>query len=140
MRISAKALIPFNNVNSYSTANQWQIRSGEPNTLYFQLVDLDQDSLRYIAGVGSAAGVQVIFPSIDDNAVITATATVNANDPSIWSVSLSSVQSPFSGNVQFVVTEGSVTRRFNVVNMISVENPQNVGCDGTLPNIVGSGQ
>lgn len=133
MRLSAKSLLNFNSVNSYTPANQWTIRAGETNTLYFQLIDLDQAGLRYIAGVGGSASVQVTFPSIDDSQVISVAAVANANDASIWSVSLSSVQVPNSGNVQFAVTETS-TRRFSVTNMISVEYPQNVGCDGTIPN------
>lgn len=131
MRISAKAIVNYATINSFQTGNQWEIRSGEPNTLYFQLVDLDQEALRYLAGIGGSnqpAGVAVTFPSIDDAQVITATATqVDSNDSSIWKVSLSSSQTPGSGNVQFAISEGAVTRRFSVLNMMSVEYPQNDG-------------
>jgi len=131
MRISAKAIVNYANINSYQAGNQWQIRAGELNALYFQLVDLDQANLRYLAGIGSQNQpytLTVTFPSIDDTQVIQATAVqVDANDSSIWKVSLSSVQTPASGNVQFAVTEGSNTRRFSVLNMLSVEFPQNDG-------------
>lgn len=162
MRLTARPLTNFNTINSFAYGNQWGIRSGEPNALYFQLFDLDQGpvnviaqpiigstsnlsgnvGLRYIAGVGSAnqpAGVAVTFPSIDSSKVITVNAVqADPNDGSIWMVLLSSSQSPFSGNVQFAVTEGSVTRRFSVLNMISVENPTNDGSDGTLPSAHGN--
>lgn len=138
MRLSAVPLINFSSVNGFDTANEWTIRSGEPNTLYFQLVDLDKDGLRYIAGIGSAnqpASIAVTFPSIDSAKVLNLNATVaNAADGSIWQVAIPSNQSPFSGNVWFAITEGTVTRRFNVLNMISVEYPTNDGSDGTLPN------
>lgn len=131
MRISAKALINYFNVNSFSQANQWTIRAAEPNTLYFQLVDLDQDSLRYMAGIGASNqpySVQVTFPSIDDNAVITLTATqADSADSSLWKISIPSSQTPASGTVVFSLTEGSVIRSFSVLNLISVEYPGNDG-------------
>lgn len=157
MKLYAKALLNYSNINNFAYANQWGIRANEPNTLYFQLFDLDQGptntingplfgaasfsgntGLRYIAGVGSSnqpAGIVVTFPSLDDSKVLAINAVqADPNDGSIWKVSLSSVQVPASGNVQFAVTEGAITRRFSVLNLLSVENPTNDGSDGTLPN------
>lgn len=146
MKLSSKALVNYADINNFSYANQWEIRSGEPNTLYFQLFDLDQGraansantGLRYIPGVGSSNqpfGVIVTFPSIDDAKTLAISAVqADANDASIWKISLSSTQIPGSGNVLFAVTEGSVTRRFSILNLISVENPNGGGSDGTLPN------
>jgi hypothetical protein len=126
MRLSAKAITTFNGINSFVLGTQWQIRAGEPNTLYFQLVDLDQANLRYIPNAG--ATMVVTFPSIDDSAVINVNASqVDAADGSLWSVNLTALQAPFSGNVVFALTEGSVTRRFSVLNAISVEYPTNNG-------------
>ena len=121
MRLSAKALINYGSVNQFDYANQWIIRANEPNTLYFQLVDLDQDELRYMAGISLAAGVVVTFPSVDDAQVIAANAVQETNDKSIWKVVLSSIQKPNSGSVVFALTEGTVTRKFSVLNLISVE-------------------
>lgn len=121
MRLSAKALINYGSVNQFDYANQWIIRANEPNTLYFQLVDLDQDELRYMAGISLAAGVVVTFPSVDDAQVIVANAVQETNDKSIWKVVLSSIQKPNSGSVVFALTEGTVTRKFSVLNLISVE-------------------
>lgn len=132
MRLSAKAIVNYCDINDYETGNQWIIRSGELNTLYFQLVDLDQAGLRHLVGVACdhtvPYGVQVIFPSLDDSKMITATAQqVSIHDRSIWKVSISAIQTPNSGNVQFAVTECGNTRRFNVLNLLSVEFPQNDG-------------
>lgn len=131
MRIACKPITNFATINSFQLGNQWQVRANEPNALYFQLVDLDQAGLRYLVGIGTSNqpdGVTVTFPSINDTLVINATATqVDPNDSSIWKVLLSSVQTPGSGNVQFAVTEGNTTRRFSVLNMMSVEYPQNDG-------------
>lgn len=150
MRLSARPLLNYANVNSFSYGNQWIIRAGEPNTLYFQIVDLDQGpasvignqpfmgaptlsgnvGLRYMVGVGvpnQPAGIQVTFPSIDDLQVITATAVQEADDKSIWKVVLTSSQKPNTGNVVFAVTEGSSTRRFSALNLMAVEYPQNDG-------------
>ena len=132
MRLYARPLLNYANVNNFSYGNQWIVRSGDPNTLYFQLVDLDQGSsgLRYLPGIGSQnqpANVSVTFPSIDDAQVITAQATQDPNDGSIWSVTLSPTQNINSGNVIFAIFEGSSIRRFSVLNLVSVEYPQNDG-------------
>jgi hypothetical protein len=131
MRLSAKVIKNYASVNQFDYANQWAIRAGEPNTLYFQLVDLDKDSLRYIAGIGGVnqpVSINVTFPSIDDAAVLTiAAVAVDAADGSLWKVDLSSTQIPASGNVIFAVTEGAATRKFSALNLMVVEYPGNDG-------------
>lgn len=151
-RLSAKPIITFGNINNYSFGNQWIIRAGDPNTLYFQLLDIDQAingngqgqgifsgitpvgtsaGLRYLVGIGSSNqpyGVKVTFPSIDNTAQIEVSATqVDPNDSSIWKVSLASTQIPSGGNVQFAVQEGSSIRRFSVMNVLGVEFPSDNG-------------
>lgn len=126
MRLSAKALVNFSDVNHFSQGNEWNIRSGEPNTLYFQLVDLDQANLRYIS-LADGVTMAVTFPSLDDASVITVAATQETADPSIWTVALTADQVPESGNVQFAITEGAVVRRFSVINLMAVEDPINDG-------------
>ena len=121
MRLSAKTLKNFQNINSFDYSSEWQIRLDEANTLYFQLVDLDQEGLRYIP-TGLALSVQVIFPAVDSANVITKTATsVSPLDLSLWSVSLLETEKPSSGNVQFVITEGGVTKRFVLQQGLVVE-------------------
>lgn len=154
MRLSARPLLNYANVNSFSYGNQWIIRAGDPNTLYFQVVDLDQGpasvvggpnpifgfqgsaalsgniGLRYMVGVGVSnqpAGITVTFPSLDDTQVINVLAVQDPNDASIWSVTLGQNQKPNSGNIMFAVAEGSSIRRFSALNLISVEYPQNDG-------------
>lgn len=130
MKLSAKAIITFNSVNSFKHGNQWGIRAGEENTLYFQIVDLDQDSLRYLVGQGvgnTPASITVTFPSIDDDGVIeVAAAQVDAADTSLWKIDLTDEQIPASGNVLFAITEGTKTRRFSALAFVSVE-----GVDGS---------
>lgn len=133
MRLSARAITTYNGINSFGFGNQWQIRAGEPNTLYYQLVDLDQIDLstkaplRYIPASG--ATMQVKFPSIDDSMTLLITAAaVSASDGSLWSVPLTALQTPASGNVIFSITEGSVTRSFSGLNILNVEL---VGQDGS---------
>lgn len=152
MRLSAKPIITWCNVNDYVFGNQWIIRSGDPNTLYFQVLDIDQAiggvnqgllvfsgitpvgtvaGLRYLLGIGSSNqpyGITVTFPSLDSRKTIQVAAVqADANDSSIWKVSLASIQIPQSGNVQFAVQEGSTIRRFSVTNMLSVEDPLDNG-------------
>lgn len=152
MRLSAKPIINYCNVNDYTFGNQWIIRAGDPNTLYFQILDIDKAisgngqgfgifsgitpvgtvaGLRYLLGIGVSNqpyGIVVTFPSIDDASVITANAVqADPNDSSIWKVSLSASQRPAGGNVQFAIQEGSNIRRFSVMNMLGVEDPTDDG-------------
>jgi hypothetical protein len=128
VRLSAQILKNFQNVNSFQKASEWTIRLDEPNTLYFQLIDLDQDGLRYIP-TGASPSVQVVFPAVNPNNVITKTATaVSTLDGSLWKVDLLSTEKPSSGNVQFILTEGGVVRRFVVMQGLIVEMFNQGGC------------
>ena len=153
MRLSAKPILAFNSVNNYSFGNQWIIRAGDPNTLYFQILDIDQAiqgnnqgfgifsgitpvgttaGLRYLVGIGGSNqpySVSVTFPSIDNSKVLTLVAVqADANDSSIWKVSIPSNKTPAGGNVQFSVTEGSNVRTFSVLNILDVEYLNNGSC------------
>ncbi len=145
MRLSADFIVNYANVNQFSYQDQWKVRAGDPVTLYFQLIDLDQPAagcscsgglfgtgLRYIAGTGlvapAAPNVLVTFPSIDNSKVIQLIATqVSPFDGSIWQVTLAPTQVPGSGNVLFQVTEGTATRTFSITNGMSVELPGSNG-------------
>lgn len=45
MRLTAKPIINWCNVNMFTFGNQWIVRSGDPLTLYFQVIDADQGIL-----------------------------------------------------------------------------------------------
>jgi hypothetical protein len=156
MLLSSEAIQTFNSINNFQTASQWTIRAGDPNTLYYQLVDLDNLSSpmgspvnsgffgfagpttetpqRFIAGVGSSnqpASMIVTFQSLDPGQVIAVMATQDPNDGSVWSFMLSgsqtSMMAPGSGNVQFSLTMGINTYTWSVMNMIAVQL-LNSGC------------
>jgi hypothetical protein len=151
MQLSANLIKSFNSLNSF-TFGDWAIRANEPNTLFLQLVDLDQEpcqvknttswpgqaqspcpnALRYIPGQGVGATpvvVTVIFPALGCNsAALTIVATaVSASDASLYKVDLTALQVPGSGNVIFSVQEGSVTRKFFVMDGISVLDVSSLG-------------
>jgi hypothetical protein len=128
VRLNASPLKNYQNINSFQKASEWTIRLDEPNTLRFQLVDQDQENLRYIP-TGTVVTVQVIFPALNPANVITKTATsVSALDPSLWAVTLTELEKPSSGNVQFVITEDGVTRRFVLLQGLAVEMFNQGGC------------
>jgi hypothetical protein len=159
MRLSARAIINFSSVNVFSYINQWIVRAGDPNTLYFQLIDIDQTvigsisgssstlfggqfnipsgqaniaGLRYLVGIGvlnQPFMVKVTFPSSSKHKEVELIATqADVNDSSIWKLSIPPNLQPFSGNVQFKVIEGQNIRRFNVLNLISVEAQNDGSC------------
>lgn len=154
MRLSAKPIVNWGNVNQYAFGNQWTIRAGDPNTLYFQILDVDQAiqgngpgfgvvfsgitpvgtvaGLRYLLGIGGSNqpyGIKVTFQSIDNSKVVTIIAVqADANDSSIWKINIPANQPISGGNVQFQLTEGSSVRSFSVTNMLSVEQLNNGSC------------
>jgi hypothetical protein len=127
VRLSAKPVINYQNNNSFDYASEWNIRQGESNTLYFQLVDLDQAGLRYMPQSGTS--VSVIFPSLNTNNTLTITAIqASADDKSIWKVDLTANQIPSTGNVNFTIVESGNTKRFSLLQGIVVESLNQGGC------------
>ena len=124
MRFSAKTLKNVDSLNSWQYAENWIVRqngnTGEASTLYYQLVDLDRDGIRYIPS--NTATMTVVFESLDDTMVVTKTAVIAfADDRSIWKIQLSAADLPSSGNVIFTLTDGGNSYSFNITNGISVD-------------------
>lgn len=128
MRLSAKLIKNFVDINHFNYATEWNARQNEPNTFYFQLVDLDQDGLRYLP-IDASYSVTVTFPALNVTNVLEKSATqASALDRSVWKVDLADTEVPSSGNVQFKLVEGSVTRRFSVLQALVVEKLNDGGC------------
>lgn len=153
-RLTSVPIINFANINDFQTASQWTIRATDPQTLYFQLFDLNNVTTtpfsplnsgffnaaitttpqRYIAGVGSSNGpvvMVVTFPSLNAGATLSFTATQDPNDGSVFSITLPGYSNvgfaPASGNVMFSLTQGLLTWTWTVINMIATEQT-NMGC------------
>ena len=128
MRLSIVPIVNFASINQFQYTPNWKVRQGDAVTLYFQLIDLDQQpyqnsntysiqGLRYIP-VGSSS-VVLTFPS--PNADLLKTASQNGSDGSIWTVPILSSDVIYTGNVQAKVTIGSNVYNFNVDQLIQVE-------------------
>jgi hypothetical protein len=134
MRLSANIVINWANVNQfdYEKEEQWKIRAGDPNRLYFQMIDLDQKGIRYMMGVGASNQpfqIVVTCPSIDNSKVLQFIAQqADPNDLSIFFIEIAPTQIPSSGNVMFTVTEGLQVRNFRLHNAMHTELP---GADGS---------
>jgi hypothetical protein len=157
MRLTSVPIINFANINDFQTASQWTIRATDPQTLYFQLFDLDNQNTaspasffplnggffnaaiktapqRYIAGVGVSNqpfSMTVTFPSLDPSNTLIFNAIPDPNDASVWHIVLpgytNTAMAPSSGNVIFSLTQGVNTVTWVVQNMIAVEMT-NQGC------------
>ncbi len=155
-RLTSTPIINFSNINDFQETSQWTIRATDPNTLYFQLFDLDNvmglspfaplnsgffnaaiqsSPQRYIAGVGSdnqPVVMTVTFPSLNPSTTFTFTATQDPNDGSVFSFDLpgysNSAVAPSSGNVIFSLTQGTATWTWTVINMLAVEMTNQGSC------------
>jgi hypothetical protein len=157
LRLTSVPIINFCSINDFQTASQWTIRATDPQTLYFQVFDLDNQNTaspasffplnggffnaaiqtapqRFIAGVGSSnqpVVMTVTFPSLNARNTLTFTATQNPYDGSVFSITLpgytNAAYAPASGNVIFSLTQGTMTVTWTVINMIAVEMT-NMGC------------
>lgn len=155
MRLTSQPIINFSTINDFQEASQWTIRATDPQTLYFQLFDLDNVNTipysapwnggffginqttpqRYIAGVGISnqpVVMVVTFPSLNGGNTISFTATQDPNDGSVFSIVLPGYSNinyaPSSGNVQFSLTQGTTTVTWVVKNMIAVEMTNQGSC------------
>ena len=155
MRLISTPIINFSTINDFQTGSQWTIRASDPNTLYYQLFNLDNMSQppyvpmnsgffnaaiqtspqRFIAGVGGSNqpfSMTVTFPSLDPTQTLTFNATPDPNDGSVWSFDLPGYTnagvSPASGNVVFSLTQGAKTWTWTVVNMLAVEMTNQGSC------------
>src|ERR1019366_9475155 len=149
MRLTSTAIINFSTINDFQEARQWTIRASDPNTLYYQLFDLDNMTTasspylplnggffnaaipsypqRFIPGVGTSNqpfSMTVTCPSLTVGKTITVIATPNPNDASVWSINLpgytNTALAPSSGNVIFNLTQGINTFTWVVKNMIEI--------------------
>ena len=127
MRLSIVPLIAYQNNNSFKLTTEWSVRF-EAQDLYFQLVDTDQDGIRYMTS-DPAATVSVTFPGLDGNLVKSAV-KANSADSSIWKVSLTDSDTFGSGNIQIAVTESGSTKTFWAYSVLSVEPCNPGGCSG----------
>lgn len=155
MRLTSHAIINFSNINDFQSSSQWTIRASDPNTLYFQLFDLDNVSQppyvamnsgffnaaiqtspqRYIAGVGVSnepVSMTVTFPSLNRGGTLVFTCTQDPNDGSVFSFDLpgytNAGMAPASGNVLFSLTQGAKTVTWVVQDMISVQMTNSGSC------------
>lgn len=154
-RLTSQPIINFSNINDFQTASEWTIRATDPQTLYFELFDLNNVDYvpysapwnggffginqsvpqRYIAGVGSAnqpVVMVVTFPSLNAGGTLSFTATQDPDDGSVFSINLpgySNIGSaPSSGNVMFSLTQGTNVMTWVVTNMIAVEMTNQGSC------------
>jgi hypothetical protein len=140
MRLSAKILKNVNNVNSWVYANQVFFSADQANTVYIQLVDLDQSvdpsreasqafpgyPIRYMP-LGTVVTLDAFFDSLEDDEKLTIAGTQPfAQDKSIWKFDLTDEQIPSSGAISFTLTEDGTSKNFVVKNAVSVD-PSNIG-------------
>jgi hypothetical protein len=121
MRLWAKTLKKYIDVNNFTEGDEWTVRESEENTLYFRLVDLDNDGQRYISKA-TILTVEVTFPNIDDSSEFTVNATnPDTDDKSIFAITIPAASTPASGNFKVSVDEDGAVKQFVVLNGISVE-------------------
>lgn len=120
MRLGIKLLNVGATVNNHKHVDLISIARGETLDVCFQLVDEDQDGLRYIVAPGGTVNFQI--PRADQTvaAPLNTRQTVNNGvdrqaiaawdgDRSCWKVSLTSSETEkmVSGSIRVTVTEGS---------------------------------
>lgn len=121
MRLSAKFLKNVANVNNFDYVDEWQMSEGSAQQLYLQLVDLDQDGLRFLSQA-TVVSLQVTFLDIDTTAnIVVAAVNEFSDDKSIWRVDLTESQIPNPGKVDFSLTQDGTVTKFVVNQAIQVD-------------------
>lgn len=119
MNMSAQPLINYADVNHYQVATQWAMSAGNAASLYFQIIDLNQNSLRIMGSVQ----VTATFSAVDPTQVITKHCyeEITDQDSSIWYIPLLPTDNVNGGNVSFSVlfSDGN-TYQFTVNQMLAL--------------------
>ena len=120
MRLGVKLLNVGASANSFKQVDLIRVQRGETLDVVFQLVDLDQDGLRYMPAAGATVQVQIlrqisILPA-DRNQRVTTDPTIDrpadvafAGDTSIYKLPLiaADTMALVSNSIRVVLTEGS---------------------------------
>ncbi len=117
--LSIKPIKNYQNINSFEYATEWAIWGGNAQSIYLQIVDLDQDGLRYIPQ--GTFTLSATFPSLDTQVVKNAI-QVSVLDPSLWRIDLLSTDDISSGSLFFTLVENGVVKNFAASNVLNVSN------------------
>lgn len=131
MRLNARPLKNVIDVNHFQYANELYVGGyageSEAANIYVQLIDLDQDNLRYIPTAGTT--LTVTFSALEDeDSLDLALSQPFAGDASIWVAAVPAGSNIRSGNLIFTMVEGGVTRTFVMKNGLVVEFADAGGC------------
>lgn len=142
MRLNAKIIKNVHSVNSWVFTNQAFVIEGQANSIYLQLVNLDQSTdpttekssafpqnpIRYISQA-VAISLEATFPSLVDDDKFTVVATQPfASDKSIFKFDLTDDQIPSSGTVEFKLTEDGIVKTFKLKGAIALDPASIGGC------------
>ena len=131
MRLGFEILSNVQSVNSFEEPISYTLYLGNPDTLYFRLVNLDEKDTncgtyeRWIPGSGDTATVQ--FNSIDSNKNLSKVATqpFAADDRSIWSVAILPGDAiAFNSMVVTLVSGGQTYTLLPVTELVSAKTDQ----------------
>lgn len=128
MRIAFKILDKVQNVNSFEEVNEIALQSGNPGTLFFRLVNLEesvcpddgQSYLRYIPATPGTS-INVKFDNIDSTKQITRVASqpYPLDDRSIWSIPILATDKIAFDSMTVELTIGSDTYTLRSLTTIS---------------------
>ena len=130
MLLGAKLLKNNAILNDFKVLSQVVLKSGDPTTIYFQLVNREAETkdLRYIPS--STATVTVTFPALDQAKIVTKTASkvFPTDDRSIWKVTLNASDKVFTGDIRISLVEGADTFNATIQQALQVEQNDNTYC------------
>lgn len=114
MKLALIALKNYNNVNSFQEVTEISLQQGNPSTLYFRVVDLDQSpgDGKYFRFVPSTdATMTITLNDLDTNNIVTKVATMvsSADDRSIWSIPILATDRFTKNSLIATLTTSSVT-------------------------------
>jgi hypothetical protein len=125
MRLGLKMLNSSSTLNSLSYLNQIQINPGDTAVVMFQLVDMDQNSLRYIPSSPFSITAK-ISSSNDDNILNKIPTQPFSQDSSIFQFALNTTETKQLGSVNLNITlsEGASVKSA-LANSVIVASPKN---------------
>lgn len=125
MKLALVALKNYNNINSFQEVSEISLQQGNPSTLYFRLVDLDQskDGNHFRFVPASGATMTVTLNNIDLNKIVTKVASMaaSADDRSVWSIPILESDSFSKNSLEATLINNGVTYKIYFVSEVSQE-------------------
>lgn len=114
MKLALIALKNYSNINSFQEVTEISLQQGNPSTLYFRIVDLDQSTgdgkyFRFVPSSNATMTVTLTDLDINNTVIKVASMPASLDDRSVWSIPILSTDRITKNSLIATLTTSGVT-------------------------------